>query len=112
MPTFEHPLVRRHPVTGRKALYAAADTGIGIVGMLDDEAQALLDAFADHATQPRFVYLHRYRPHDVVIWDNAQLLHCAERLQRAERTDMRRIMHRVSVRGWLRPGQTRVAAHG
>lgn len=103
MPTFHHPLVRSHPVTGRKALFGAADTGIGIVGMSDEEARPLLDEFADHATQPRFVYLHRYRTNDVVIWDNAQLLHCAERLQRADRPDRQRIMHRVSVRGWPQP---------
>ncbi|MDT8321186.1 MAG: TauD/TfdA family dioxygenase [Xanthomonadales bacterium] len=100
MPEFEYPLVRRHPVTGRKALYGAADTGVGIVGMVATEARALLDEFADHATQPRFVYHHAYRLHDVVIWDNAQLLHCADRLQRAADPDQRRIMHRVSVRGW------------
>jgi len=100
MPTFLHPLVRRHPVTGRKALYGAADTGIGIVGMRDDEARLLLDEFAGHATRPRFVYLHVYQPHDLVIWDNAQLLHCAQRLPRATAPAMRRIMHRVSVRGW------------
>lgn len=100
MPEFEHPLVRRHPVTGRKALYGAADTGVGIVGMPQAEARALLDEFADHATQARFVYHHAYRRHDVVIWDNAQLLHCADRLQRAAGPDQQRIMRRVSVRGW------------
>jgi len=104
MPIFEHPLVRRHPATGRKALYGAADTGIGIVGLPDDEAGELLDFFAKHATRPEFVYRHGYRPHDIVIWDNAQLLHCAERLDRAGHADERRIMHRVSVRGWLPAG--------
>ena len=103
MPTYHHPLVRRHPVTGRKALFGAADTGIGIVGMADDDARRLLDEFARHATDPRFVYLHAYQPNDVVIWDNAQLLHCAQRLERADRADRRRIMHRVSVRGWPVP---------
>ncbi|MEJ8567168.1 TauD/TfdA dioxygenase family protein [Elongatibacter sediminis] len=112
MPTFEYPLVRRHPVTGRKALYAAADTGIGIAGMSDEEARPLLDEFAEYATQPRFVYLHRYRPHDLVIWDNAQLLHSAEVLQRAEGEATQRIMHRVSVRGWPQPAQNTRSAHG
>lgn len=105
MPTFLHPLVRRHPVTGRKALFGVWDTGIGIVGMPDAEALPLLRSFAEHATDPRFVYCHAYRHHDVVIWDNAQLLHCAERLERASAADMHRIMHRVSVRGWPQPIQ-------
>lgn len=100
MPTFEYPLVRRHPVTGRKSLYAAADTGIGIVGMPEPEARALLAEFGRYATQDRFVYRHDYRLHDIVVWDNAQLLHCAERLERARSAGMERIMHRVSVRGW------------
>jgi taurine dioxygenase len=100
MPTFLHPLVRRHPATGRKALFGAADTGIGIVGMAPDQAEPLLEAFALHATRPEFVYRHTYQPDDIVIWDNAQLLHCAERLRRATSSDTRRIMHRVSVRGW------------
>ncbi|MGI9344027.1 MAG: TauD/TfdA dioxygenase family protein [Gammaproteobacteria bacterium] len=102
VPEFRHPLVRRHPVTGRKALYAAADTGIGIVGLADEEAQPVLAEFAHHATQARFVYRHAYRPNDVVIWDNAQLLHRGERLERAHDAVTRRVMHRVSVRGWPR----------
>lgn len=103
MPTFLHPLVRRHPITGRKALFGAADTGIGIVGMSQDEADPLLETFAQHATQPEFIYRHSYQPDDIVIWDNAQLLHCAERLRRATSSDTHRIMHRVSVRGWPAP---------
>ncbi len=101
MPTFHHPLVRRHPVTGHRALYGAADTGIGILGMPDDRARRLLAEFAGHATEARFVYLHSYQPHDIVMWDNARLLHCAQRLERATVPATRRIMHRVSVRGWL-----------
>jgi taurine dioxygenase len=112
VPTFRHPLVRRHPVTGRKALYAAADTGIGIAGMPDIEARHLLDFFAEHATQARFVYLHEYQPHDLVIWDNAQLLHSAQHLERATEQEMRRVMHRVSVRGWPPAPDGQNIAHG
>lgn len=100
MPIFEHPLVREHPITGRKALYAAADTGIGIVGMPEREARRVLAEIERHATQDRFIYRHQYRLNDIVIWDNAQLLHCAERLERASSPEAARIMHRVSVRGW------------
>src|SRR5947207_14320969 len=77
MPLITHPLVRRHPVTGRKALYAVSGSSYGIVGMPDDEAVALLDELATHATQPKYVYSLSYRVGDVVIWDNASLLHSA-----------------------------------
>ena len=100
MPTVRHRLVRRHPVTGRKALYGAWDTGIGIVGMPADAGRRFLKDIARHATSQPFVYLHSYSRNDVVIWDNAQTLHCAEKLERAQGPDDRRIMHRVSVRGW------------
>jgi taurine dioxygenase len=77
MPLVAHPIVRRHPVTGRKALYAVAGSSFGIVGMTDAEAVALLDVLAAHATQPEYRYSHNYRVGDVVIWDNASLLHSA-----------------------------------
>ena len=103
MPSVRHPLVRRHPVTGARALYAAADTGIGIDGMPDDEARQFLQDLGEHATDSRFVYRHGYQVNDVVIWDNAQLLHCAERVERARTPEQNRIMHRVSVCGWPTP---------
>jgi len=77
MPLVTHPLVRRHPKTGRKALYAVSGSSFGIVGMPDDEARALLDVLAAHATRPEYVYSHDYHVGDVVIWDNASLLHSA-----------------------------------
>ena len=77
MPLITHPIVRPHPVTGRKALYAVSGSSYGIVGMPEDEAVALLDELALHATQPRYVYSLAYRVGDVVIWDNASLLHSA-----------------------------------
>jgi taurine dioxygenase len=77
MPLITHPLVRAHPVTGRKALYAVSGSSYGIVGMPDDEAVALLDELAAHATQPKYVLSYAYRVGDVVIWDNASLLHSA-----------------------------------
>jgi len=77
MPLITHPLVRAHPVTGRKAVYAVSGSSYGIVGMPDDEAVALLDELAAHATQPKYVLSYAYRVGDVVIWDNASLLHSA-----------------------------------
>ncbi len=77
MPLVTHPLARRHPVTGRRALYAVSGSSFGIVGMPDAEAVALLDELAAHATRPEYVYSHAYRIGDVVVWDNASLLHSA-----------------------------------
>lgn len=77
MPLITHPLVRPHPVTGRKALYAVSGSSYGIVGMPEDEAVSLLDELAAHATQPKYVISYPYRVGDIVIWDNASLLHSA-----------------------------------
>jgi len=77
MPLITHPVVRTHPVTGRRALYAVSGSSYGIVGMPDDEAVALLDELAAHATQPRYQLSFAYGVGDVVIWDNASLLHSA-----------------------------------
>jgi alpha-ketoglutarate-dependent taurine dioxygenase len=77
MPLITHPIVRTHPVTQRKALYAVSGSSYGIVGMPDDEARALLDELAAHATQPKYVYSLAYGVGDVVVWDNASLLHSA-----------------------------------
>src|SRR5215831_7618059 len=77
MPLITHPIVRPHPVTGRKALYAVSGSSYGIVGMPEDEALALLDELAQHATQAKYVYGFSYRVGDLVIWDNASLLHSA-----------------------------------
>jgi taurine dioxygenase len=104
MPEILHSLIRKHPVTEKTALYGAADTGIGIVGMEVDAARALYLEIGEYATQDEFIYRHQYRLNDVVIWDNAQLLHSAEVLTRAISKQEQRIMHRVSVRGWPETG--------
>ncbi len=77
MPLITHPIVRPHPVTGRKSLYAVSGSSYGIVGMPEDEACELLDELAAHATQPKYLLELRVRVGDVVIWDNASLLHSA-----------------------------------
>ncbi|MGH8798708.1 MAG: TauD/TfdA dioxygenase family protein [Casimicrobiaceae bacterium] len=77
MPLITHPIVRAHPVTGRRALYAVSGSSYSIVGLPEDEAVALLDELAAHATQAKYVISYAYRVGDVVIWDNASLLHSA-----------------------------------
>jgi taurine dioxygenase len=77
LPLITHPVVRVHPVTGRKALYAVSGSSFRIVGMPDDEAVELLDELAAHATRPDYRLSLSYGVGDVVIWDNASLLHSA-----------------------------------
>jgi alpha-ketoglutarate-dependent taurine dioxygenase len=65
--------------------------------LAEDEGAALLDALLAHATQPRFTYTHRWRPGDLVVWDNRCMLHRA--VANYEMTRYRRIMHRNVVKG-------------
>jgi taurine dioxygenase len=77
MPLITHRIARPHPVTGRKSLYAVSGSSFGIVGMPEDEARGLLDELAAHSTQPKYQLRFKYGVGDVVVWDNASLLHSA-----------------------------------
>ena len=72
-----HPLVRRHPYTGQKSLYAVSGTSFSIESMDEREGRALLDELKRHSTQPKYCLQPQYRAGDVVIWDNCSVLHCA-----------------------------------
>lgn len=72
-----HPLVRRHPHSGRKSLYAVSGSSFAIEGVEERDGVALLDELKRHSTRERYRYIHPYRPGDVVIWDNCSLLHAA-----------------------------------
>ena len=93
MPVITHRIARAHPVTARKALYAVSGSSFGIVGMPDDEARDLLDELATHATQPRYQMRLRYAVGDIVVWDNAALLHSATLID----PDDARTLWRVTV---------------
>jgi alpha-ketoglutarate-dependent 2,4-dichlorophenoxyacetate dioxygenase len=67
-------MVRTIPETGRRSLYLASHAG-RVIGMPDDEASQLLDELTAHATQRQFVYTHRWRLHDLVMWDNRCTMH-------------------------------------
>ncbi len=82
-------LVRTHPVTGRKSLYLSSHAG-AIVGMPVAEARILLRDLNEHATQPAFVYVHRWVPGDLVMWDNRQMMHRVRRYDDDQPRDMRR----------------------
>jgi len=72
----QHKVVRRHPGSGRNALYIASHAS-HIVGMPVEEGQALLRELMEFATQPQFVYCHKWRVGDLVIWDNRCTMHRA-----------------------------------
>jgi alpha-ketoglutarate-dependent 2,4-dichlorophenoxyacetate dioxygenase len=82
-------LVRTHPSTGRKSLYLASHAG-GIVGWPVPEARAFLRDLVEHATQRQFVYAHRWRVNDLVMWDNRATMHRARPFPADEPRDMRR----------------------
>lgn len=94
-----HPLVKRHPVTGRKSLYGVAGSSFGIVGMPEDEALDLLDELKDHALQPQFVTSYDYSIGDVAAWDTYSTLHKATLQDPATTPETRRLLWRVSVTG-------------
>jgi taurine dioxygenase len=72
-----HPLVMRHPVTGRPALYAVSGSSFGIDGLPQDEGIALLDELKAHALQPKYRIAVSYGVGDLVLWDNLSMLHSA-----------------------------------
>jgi alpha-ketoglutarate-dependent 2,4-dichlorophenoxyacetate dioxygenase len=84
-----HPLVRRHPVTGRPSLFLSAHAG-GIVGWTVPEARMFLRDLTEHATQREFVYSHVWKLGDLVMWDNRATMHRARRFDHSEVRDVRR----------------------
>jgi alpha-ketoglutarate-dependent 2,4-dichlorophenoxyacetate dioxygenase len=82
-------LVRTHPVTKRRSLYLSSHAG-SIVGWPVPEARAFLRDLVEHATQRQFVYAHRWRVGDLVMWDNRQTMHRARPFPAHEPRDMRR----------------------
>ena len=82
-------LVRTHPVTGRKSLYLSSHIG-GIVGWQVPEARDFIRDLTEAATRHEFVYSHRWRTNDLVIWDNRQTMHRVRRFDETKTRDMRR----------------------
>jgi alpha-ketoglutarate-dependent 2,4-dichlorophenoxyacetate dioxygenase len=82
-------LVRTHPVTGRKSLYLSSHAGT-IIGKPTPEARILLNDLKEHATQPRFVYVHKWKVNDLVMWDNRQTMHRGRRYDESQPRDVRR----------------------
>jgi len=82
-------LVRTHPVSGRKSLYLSSHAGT-ILGLPMPEARIILRDLNEHATQPRFVYVHKWKLNDLVVWDNRQTMHRGRRYDESQARDVRR----------------------
>jgi taurine dioxygenase len=97
LPTFPHPIVRTHPVTGRKSLYIGGLCE-EIVGMDDAEAaRALLNRLLAHVDQAHYYYTHHWRPGDLVIWDNR----CTNHKRTTWDNAQSRLMYRVQIAGTI-----------
>ncbi|HEX3363581.1 TauD/TfdA family dioxygenase, partial [Phenylobacterium sp.] len=90
-----HPLVRTHPVTGRKALFVSPVYTVGIEGLTPEEAKAILGFLFAHLTQAEFIYRHRWREQMLLMWDNRCTMHFAE----GGYDGHLRLMHRTTVAG-------------
>ncbi len=90
-----HPVVRTHPETGRKALYVSRAFTLAFEDMTPEESRPLLDLLSERATAPDLQYRHRWRPGDLVMWDNRSVLHYAVH----DYGDAPRNMLRITVEG-------------
>ena len=90
-----HPIVRTHEDTGRKALYVNQGFTYRIDGMSETKSDALLKKLFAHTTEERFISRHKWRPHDLLCWDNRSVMHHAT-LYDGKYT---RHIHRTTIKG-------------
>lgn len=95
IPFYAHPIVRTHPVTGRKSLYVNRLMTVSIEDMEEAESGELLNILFDHQEQSQFIYEHEWRVNDLVLWDNRCTLHARTDFS----ADERRLMRRVVILG-------------
>ena len=96
LPDVIHPVIRTHPITGRKAIYVRAGECVGIVGMPEEEALPLIQELSDFVLRPAFLYRHQWQVGDLLMWDNC----CAQHRAIKDYTlPQRRLMYRVTVNG-------------
>ena len=94
LPPVEHPMVRVHPQTKRRAIYAGRHAS-HILGMPEAEGRSLIAKLNDFATQPEFVHTHKWQANDLVMWDNRMVMHRG----RPYEARYKRIMHRTTIAG-------------
>ncbi len=95
MPEVAHPVVRTHPVTGRKCIYATEGHTRAIADMPEAESDELLRLLCAHVTKPEFVYRHKWRVGDLLFWDNCSAQHLAV----TDYGDIPRRLHRAGIAG-------------
>ena len=95
VPPVWHPLVRKHPVSGRTSLYISPIYNDEVEGLSPADSRALIAELADFAGRPEFVYSHSWETDDVVMWDNRCTMHQVTAFDPAER----RVMHRTTLVG-------------
>ncbi len=96
VPYTYHPIVRRHPVTHRRALFLShPETVPALESMTESESRPLLDYLYAHSPSPDRTYRHQWRAGDVVMWDNRCTMHYAVH----DYGDLPRVMHRVTIAG-------------
>ena len=93
-PPAEHPVVRTHPLSGRRSLFVNPGFTSRFVGMTEEESAPILDMLYQRATDPAFSYRHQWRRGDLVFWDNRSGMH-----RGVGDYQGRRHMHRTTVRG-------------
>lgn len=94
-PSWVHPVVRTHSVTGRKALYVNRLMTARIEGLPDDESEELLNTLFDHIEQRKFIYEHVWKSGDVLLWDNRCVLHARTTFDPSET----RLLRRITLKG-------------
>ena len=102
LPKFAHPILRRHPVSGRMTLFVNQFLVERIKGMSVAESAPILDHLFRHQTQAAFTYRHAWQPKDLVFWDNQAVIHLAVPDFDSEHPELpgnRRLMHRTTVGG-------------
>ena len=91
----EHPVVRTHPETGRKALYVNPGHTVRFAGMTEEESAPLLDFLYRHQQRPAFTCRFSWRPGSIALWDNR----CAQHNPVNDYHGYRRVMHRITLQG-------------
>ena len=96
VPDVSHPVIRAHPVTGRKVLFVNEGFTVYVEGMPKTESDLLLQELFAHIVRPEVLYTHKWRQRDLLMWDNCLVQH---RAVRDYELPLRRLMHRTTV-GW------------